>query len=43
MIPVQQRARPRPEHRALYDRHYGVFQQLYRRNRPLFRLLNDPQ
>ncbi len=31
---------PRPQYRALYDKQYGVFQQLYKQNKKLFHLLN---
>lgn len=40
IIHVARTFTPRPQYKALYDRQYKVYQQLYKRNKKLFRLLN---
>ena len=34
---------PQPENRAVYDRNFAVFTQLYKQNKKLFKQLNQPQ
>jgi len=41
-VVVRARFEPNPAHRAVYDRQYGVFRDLYRATGPLFHRLNAP-
>jgi xylulokinase len=41
LIPVKEIYVPREEYRTVYDRNFHVFKELYRRNKKLFKLLND--
>ncbi|HSV98280.1 MAG TPA: FGGY-family carbohydrate kinase [Spirochaetota bacterium] len=41
LIPVKGVFSPREEYRKMYDRNFHVFKELYRRNKKLFKLLND--
>ncbi len=34
---------PQPENRAVYDRNFAVFTQLYKQNKKLFKQLNQPE
>ena len=43
LVRVERTYAPRPETRAVYERQYRVFKEIYRRNRELFRQLNDPE
>lgn len=40
---VERVYRPRPENRQVYDRAYGTFRELHRRNRSLYARVNRPQ
>jgi sugar (pentulose or hexulose) kinase len=40
-VVVRARFEPNPAHRAVHERNYGVFKDLYRATKPLFRRLND--
>jgi xylulokinase len=42
-VKVRARFEPNPGHRAVHDRNYGVFRDLYRATGPLFRRLNAPE
>jgi len=41
-VPIARTYTPRAGTGATYERQYGAFQEIYRRNRPIFRRLNDP-
>jgi xylulokinase len=41
LIPFQQTYIPNPAHRQLYDDRYGVFLDIYRQMRPVYRRLNE--
>ncbi len=42
LIRVKETFAPRPEHRAVYERNYAVYRDLYRASRRLFQRLNAP-
>ena len=42
MIPMGKNYYPRVENRAVYDRNFGVFKNLYKANKKMFRELNGP-
>lgn len=42
LIRVRETFRPRPQYRAIYERGYAVYRDLYRSNRQLFHRLNAP-
>ncbi len=43
LAPVERVYRPDPANRAVYDRSYDAFRELYRRNRSLYARLNPPK